>query len=57
MTKKDFNECQYIDRMKVARKDGYIERMRSFRKLANDAEANYNDKRFKTKLIDSFPEF
>jgi hypothetical protein len=30
--------------------------MRNLRKLTNDAGSNYNDSRFKTKLIDSFPE-
>jgi hypothetical protein len=30
--------------------------MRTLRKLANDTGANFDDTRFKTKLIDSFPE-
>jgi hypothetical protein len=56
MRERDLDECKYIDGTKVAGEGGHIERMRSLRKLANDAGANYDDTRFKTKLIDSFPE-
>jgi hypothetical protein len=42
--------------LKVAGEEGYIERMRTLRKLANDGGANFDNVRFKTKLIDSFPE-
>lgn len=48
-------ECKYIDGTKVAGEGGHIEKMRTLRKLANDAGANFDDTRFKTKLIDSFP--
>jgi hypothetical protein len=40
--------------MKVASERGHIEKMRTLRKLVNSAGANYNDARFKTKLINSF---
>jgi hypothetical protein len=40
--------------MKVAGEGGHIERMRSLKTLANEAGANINNERFKTKLIDSF---
>jgi len=52
----DLDECCYVDGMKVAGEGGHVERMRTLRKLANNAGTNYNDLRFKTKLIDSFPE-
>ena len=45
-----------LDGMKVAREGGHIERMRTLRKLTNDVGPNYNDERFKTKLINSSPE-
>ena len=56
MRERDLDECKYVDGTKVAGEGGHIERMRNLRKLANDAGANFNDARFKTKLIDSFPE-
>jgi len=49
------DECKYIEGMKVAGEGGHIEKIRALR-LANDAGANFDDTRFKTKLIDSFPE-
>ena len=56
MRERDLDECKYSDGMKVTGEGGHIEKMRALRKLANDAGANYDDARFKTKLIDSFPE-
>jgi hypothetical protein len=56
MREHDLDECKYSDGSKVAGEGGHIEKMRTLRKLANNAGANYNDARFKTKLIDSFPE-
>jgi len=50
----NLDECN-INGMKVAGEGGHIERMRTLRKLANSVGMNYNDLRFKTKLIDSFP--
>jgi hypothetical protein len=52
----DLDECRYVEGTKVADDGGHIERMQNLRKLANDAGASYNDKRFKTKLINSFSE-
>jgi len=52
----DLDECKYTEGTKVAGEGGHIKKMRTLRKLANDAGANYDDARFKTKLIDSFPE-
>jgi len=56
MRERDLDECKYVEGSKVAGEGGHIEKMRSLRKLANDAGANYDESRFKTKLIDSFPE-
>ena len=56
MRERDLDECKYVEGTKVAGEGGHIEKMRTLRKLANDAGANYNDARFKTKLVDSFPE-
>jgi hypothetical protein len=52
----DLDECKYVKGLKVAGKGGHIERMRTLRKLANNAEANFDSVRFKTKLTDSFSE-
>jgi hypothetical protein len=56
MREQDLDECRYIDGMKVASEGGHIEQMRNLRKLMNNAGSNYDDSRFKTKLINSFPE-
>jgi hypothetical protein len=56
MREQDLDECRYIDGTKVASEGGHIKWMRNFQKLKNDAGSNYDDSRFKTKLIDSFPE-
>jgi len=55
MREHDLDECRYIDGVKFAGEGRHIKRMRTLRKLANDVGVNYNDSRFKTKLIDSFP--
>jgi len=52
----DLDECKYTEGTNVAGEGGHIEKMRNLRKLANDTGTNYDDARFKTKLIDSFPE-
>jgi hypothetical protein len=56
MRERDLEECKYVEGSKAAGEGGHIKRMRTLRKLANDAGANFDDARFKTKLIDSFPE-
>jgi hypothetical protein len=56
MRERDLDECCFIDRSKVAGEGGHIEKMRALKTLANDARASINDTRFKTKLIDSFPQ-
>jgi len=48
----DLDECKHVEGSKVA----HIERMRTLRKLTNDVGANFDDARFRTKLIDFFPE-
>ena len=56
MRERDLDECKCVEGTKVAGNSRYIKKMRILRKLANDARVNYNDARFKTKLINSFPE-
>jgi len=56
MREQDLDECKYVEGSKVTSKGGHIERMRILGKLANDVGANFDNARFRTKLINSFPE-
>jgi hypothetical protein len=51
----DLDKCKYTDGTKVADEEGHIEKIRTLWKLMNNASVNYNDVRFKTKLIELVP--